>query len=347
MDSVLTIFSSGFWGDLALRTWVNINPSTQWANRQIEPYRGLPFGTYLHSMRPRRQRTLTGPLDPSQESLWHRVQVLSSLESEQQTDGQLDCAFLTKLPYDIRLIIYEMVLGGNTLHLEAANPKSRILHSICKHPAQIDNASVHIDCSTQSTVRPSSAPREDYEQATGFLPLLVTCRRIYSEAVGTLYNANTFEFTQNFAAFTFLKLMLPQQRLQSIRHLRLHLRIPRHPTLNSRASRDWQDLWAFFGGEMAGLQSLYLQLQMLQPMEAHIEATSDDGAETWIRPMVLMAVDARQKRGCRVELGTRRARHEPSELFLQTTRDNPDASTEEVLSMTCTALHERIRLSLG
>lgn len=286
-------------------------------------------------------------MDPSQQPLWHRVQVLASLEAEQHTDEQLDCAFLSKLPYDIRLIIYEMVLGGNTLHLEAANPKSRILHSICKHPDQIDNASVHIDCSTQSPVRPSSAPREDYLEATGLLPLLTTCRRIYSEAIGTLYSANTFEFTQNFAAFTFLKLMLPPQRLQSIRHLRLHLRIPRHPTLNSRALRDWQDLWTFFGSEMSGLQSLYLQLQMLQPMEAHIEATRDDDAETWIRPMVLMAVDARQKRGCKIELDTRKARHEPSKIFLETTRDNPNASTEDVLSMTCTALHERIRRSLG
>lgn len=275
------------------------------------------------------------------------MQVLSSLEAEQHTDEQLNCGFLSRLPYDVRLIIYDMVLGGNTLHLEAANPKSRILHSICKHPEQIDNASVHIDCSSQNPVRPSSAPREEYQEATGLLPLLVTCRRIYSEAIGTLYNANTFEFTQNFAAFTFLKYMLPSQRLQSIRHLRLHLRIPRHPNLNSRALRDWVDLWTFFGKEMAGLQSLYLQLQMLQPMEAHIEATSDDEAEDWIRPMVLMAVGAQQKRSCKVVLGTRRARHEPSRIFQQTTMQHSDASTEEVLSMTCTALHERIRLSLG
>ncbi|KAK4502260.1 hypothetical protein PRZ48_005685 [Zasmidium cellare] len=337
----------GFWGDLALRTWVNINPSTQWANRQIEPYRGLPFGIYLHSARPRRQRTLTGPLDPAQESLWHRVQVLSSLESEQRTDEQVDCSFLQKLPYDVRVIIYEMVLGGNTLHLEAANPKSRILHSVCKHPERIDNPGIHIDCSTQSGLRPSSAPREEYQDATGFLPLLVTCRKIYSEAIGSLYNSNTFEFTQNFAAFTFLKYMLPAQRLPSIRHLRLHLRVPRHPNLNSRALRDWQDLWAFFGDEMSGLQSLYLQLQMLQPMEAHIESTSDDQAEDWIRPMVLMAVDARQKRGCKVELETRKIRHEPSKIFQQTTMEYPNASTDEVLSLTCTAFHERIRLSLG
>lgn len=342
----LNVFHSGFWGDLALRTWVNMNPSTQWANRQIEPYRGLPFGIYLHSARPRRQRTLTGPLDPSQESLWHRVQVLSTLEPEQRTEEQLDCGFLSKLPYDVRLIIYEMVLGRKVLHLQAQNQKSRILHYVCKHPERIDEHRIHQDCSEYSIKRPSSAPREEYPQASGLLPLLVTCRKVYSEAIDVLYSANTFEFNQIFAAFTFLRYMVPPQRLPSLRHFRLHLRIPRHPMLNTRATRDWQDLWTFFSNETSGLQSLYLHLLMLQPMEAHIETTPDDEAEEWIRPMVLMAVGAHHRRGCLVEIGTRDARHEPAKIFLDITKDHPTASSEEVLRLTCAAFHERIRLSL-
>ena len=150
----LNVFHSGFWGDLALRTWVNMNPSTQWANRQIEPYRGLPFGIYLHSARPRRQRTLTGPLDPSQESLWHRVQVLSTLEPEQRTDEQLNCGFLSKLPYDVRLIIYEMVLGRKVLHLQA---------QIYRPPTTLSATqfSSSQSCSAQpSPRRPASVPSE-------------------------------------------------------------------------------------------------------------------------------------------------------------------------------------------
>lgn len=339
--------SLGYWGDLALRTWVNINPSTEWANRQVEPYRGLPFGTYLHSPPPRRQRRLTGPLNPAQETIWHKVQVLSSLEPEQSTDDQRACGLISKLPYDIRLVIYEMVLGGNMLHLEAQSQKSRLMYHVCKHPDQVDDQRSHTDCNELSAVRPSSAPREESLEATGLLPLLVTCRRIYSEAISVLYNANTFEFTQNFAAFTFLKYMIPQQRLSCFRHFRLHLRLPRHPMLNGRATRDWHDLWSFFGDEMCGLQSLYLELLMLQPMEAHIESTKDDEAEVWIRPMVLMAVGAYQRRGCKVTIKTRGVRHEPARMFMETTRDNPKASSEQVLTLTCAAMHERIRLSLG
>lgn len=338
---------TGSWGDLALRTWVNINPSTQWANKQVEPFRGLPFGTYLHTARPRRQRRLTGPLDATQHSLWHRLQILSSLEPEQQTTDQTQSSFLTKLPYDIRLMIYDMVLGGNVLHLNAQNQKARILHHVCKHPKEIDNVGMHQDCSGIMTVRPSAAPREDYPEATGLLPLLVTCRRVYSEAINTLYSANTFEFTQNFAAFTFLKFMLPAQRMASFRHFRLHLRVPRHPALNSRALRDWQDLWSFFRHEMPGLLSLYLQIQMLQPMEEQIQSTNDDDAAAWIAPMIIMAVDAQQKRGCSVIIQIRDQRHEPARMFLDFTRVNAGASTEQVLRSTCAALHEKIRVSLG
>lgn len=343
----LAMVDLGSWGEFALRTWVNINPSTQWANRQVEPFRGLPFGTFLHTARPRRQRRLTGPLDATQHSLWHRLQILSSLEPEQQTSHQSQSAFLTKLPYDVRLMIYEMVIGGNVLHLEAQNQKARILHNICKHPDEINNVGMHQHCSNLSTVSPSAAPREDYPHATGLLPLLVTCRRVYSEAIDTLYNANTFQFTQNFAAFTFLKFMLPEQRMASFRHFRLHLRVPRHPALNNRALRDWQDLWAFFRDEMTGLLSLYLQIQMLQPMEEQIQSTSDNDAAGWIAPMVIMSMDAYQKRGCRVIVQIRDQRHEPAAMFLDITRSNTGASMEQVLRLTCAALHERIRISLG
>ncbi|SMQ49145.1 unnamed protein product [Zymoseptoria tritici ST99CH_3D1] len=336
-----------YWGDIALKTWVNISPSSQWANRQVEPYLGLPFGGYLQGAPPRRQRALTGPLDPSQNSIWHRMQIFSSLDTEQRTDEQTECAFLSKLPYDVRLIIYEMVLGGNVLHLSAQKPGSRIVHYVCKQPDKIAEQDLHHTCSDYSNGRPSSAPREHYPQATGLLPLLVTCRRIYSEAIGTLYSANTFEFTQNFAAFSLLKYIIPSQRLPCFRHLRLHMRIPRHPSLNSRATRDWQNLWAFFRDEMSGLQNLYLELQMLQPMEEQIQATEDNDAERWIKPIVVMALDAYRRRGCKVELETRRVRHEPAILYKGIVQTNGGNDEDMLVGLTCASLHEHIRLSLG
>ena len=242
-------------------------------------------------------------------------------------------------------MIYEMVLGGMVLHISAPNSKSRILHYVCQDPDGINEGSHHF-CSDTS-VRPSSAPRDEYAEATGLLPLLSTCRRIYSEAISTLYSANTFEFTQNFAAFTFLKLMVPPQRLHSLRHFRLHLRIPRHPALNSRSSRDWKDLWEFFGTDMTGLKDFYLELQMLQPMEAFIESTRDDEAESWIRPMILMAVQAEDRRGCKVKIVTRKVCHEPAKMFKTAAREYPGMRFDDVVRFTCTQLHARIRVSLG
>jgi hypothetical protein len=277
------------------------------------------------------------------------MQILSSLESEQRTDDQVDCGFISKLPYDVRLIIYEMVLGGKVLHLSAENPKSRIVHYVCKQPERIAEQDLHHICSDYSMGRPSSAPREHYPHASGLLPLLVTCRRIYSEAICTLYSSNTFEFTQNFAAFTLLKYTIPPQRLSCFRHFRLHMRIPRHPSLNSRATRDWQNLWSFFANDMRGLQRLYLRLQMLQPMEGQIESTRDDcaDAERWMKPIVTMAVNAYRQRGCKVEIETRRVRHEPASIYRDIVQANGGKQEDELIRLTCASLHERIRLSLG
>ena len=251
----------------------------------------------------------------------------------------------------MRLIIYEMVLGGKVLHISAPSAKGRILHYVCQDPDGLRQGSSsshhhhHHVCSEAS--RPSSAPRDEYAEVTGLLPLLVTCRRIYSEAIGTLYRANTFEFTQNFAAFTFLKIMVPPQRLHAIRHFRLHLRVPRHPALNARSSRDWNDLWAFFASDMTGLQSFYLHLQMLQPMEAFIESTKDDAAESWMRPMIVMAVGADERRGCRVQIVTRRVYHEPAVIFKQIAREYPGLRFDDVVRHASEKLHAQIRISLG
>lgn len=336
-----------YWGDLALKTLPFLSPSQLWANWLVEPYLGLPFGTYLNSAPARRPRALTGLLDSSQVSLWYRMNILRTLGIEQRTDEQMDCLLFSKLPYDLRVIIYEMVLGGMVLHLSAQSPRSRILHHICQTPEKVREEGSHHICSGYSTKCPSSAPRETYPQASGLLPLLASCRRIYSEAVHVLYSTNTFEFTQNFAAFTFLKVMLPPQRLASLRNFRLHMRIPRHPATNKRAMRDWQNLWAFFANETTGLRGLYIELQMLQPMEEQIEATADEESVEWMCPIFGMAVDAHCKRGCLLELETRRSRHEPAKIFQNIADDHASANHGQLMLMACAALHKRIRLSLA
>lgn len=298
----------------------------------------------MHTTPPRRQRTLTGPLDPSHESIWHRFQLFSGVESERHTYEQNNSAFFSKLPLDIRLLIYELVLGGMLLHISAANRRSRIFFETCQRPEAI-NEPKH-QCNEVTIQRPTSAPRDDYAQATGLLQLLVTCRRAYSEAIDVLYSENTFDLHQNHAAFRFLKLMIPSQRLHSIRHFRMRMQIPHHPNVNFRSRRDWDDLFAFLSNDMTGLQSLHLTLGMLQPAQEHIKQTVDTEGSAWIKPMMLMVIRANSKRGCKVELVTNGYVHDLFRVFKDVAHDNEFSNDDRILSLTCIAVHERIRLSL-
>jgi hypothetical protein len=320
-------------------SWVGGLASKVW-----EPQKGLPFGSYLHTP-PRRRRRLTGPPDRSQDSLWHRIQVLSSSEREQQNYHQEQCGFLSVLPLDVRMIIYDMVFGGMMFHIGLEpEPKNRILTHICLRPDATSDDN-HQYCLAPTHKRPSSAPRDDYPQATGLLPLLVTCRRIYSEAIDVLYSANTFDFWQNRAVWHFLKVMLPQERLRSIRRFRWAMQIPHHPSVSNRSTRDWSDLFTFFSNETCGLQHLYIKLNRNHPFEAVIEQTPDGDAASWIQPMVVMALDANRKRGCKTEIVTNNVVHDLVEIFKATAQANKGSPENRVLARTCAEIHRRMRLS--
>ena len=243
------------------------------------------------------------------------------------------------------MIIYDMFLGGNLFHIESATPQSRIYHLVCSRPAAISEP--NHQCHELTGKRPSSAPRDDYEQASGLLPLLVTCRRMYSECVRTLYNANTFQFTSNHAAFRFLKVMIPPQRLQSIRHFRMIMRLPHHPHANSRSKRDWNALWDFFGAEMTGLQSLYLKLLMLHDTQEQIRMTNDAEGAEWVKPMMLMAIMANRTRGCIVEIATGGEVQNLGVVFKRTAASGVALGQDTNLQRSCVQVHERMRISLG
>ena len=249
------------------------------------------------------------------------------------------------------MIIYDMVLGGMMFHITKNTSDSnshdfRILSHVCKRPDRINEEDQHFECFESTAKRPSSAPRRDYSQATGLLPLLVTCRRIYSETVDLLYSANGFEFWENRVTFKFLKMVVPPQRLGSIRYFRWNLRLPHHPSRNEQSQKDWSDLFTFFSKETSGLQHLHLKLMLNYPIEAEIQRTRDEDASAWIQPMVHMAIDANRHRGCTVQVVTHSVIHEPDIIFRALSRANPTESHNDVLSMTCTEMHRRIRLSL-
>jgi hypothetical protein len=340
---------TGFWGDIALKVLVNVSPSVQWANKVAEPWLGLPFGVYLHSGRPRRQRRLTMDFSPTDSSMWRKLSVFASPEPEQSQwrYDQPDSAFLSRLPLDVRMMIYEMVLGGMTFHVSAGDNHSRIYHLVCQAPEQITQSQNHGQCHQVTIKRPSSAQQEDFGHATGLLPLLTTCRKVYSEAINLLYSGNRFEFTQIHTAFRFLTRMIPQPRLPALRHILLKMAVPRHPDLNSRTKRDWQDLFDLFSQSMTGLRSLYLTLNLLESVKQQIRDTSDTDGISWLQPMMATAVDGYANRRCQMQLIINGVTHDLVQIHRSTPTGHSEVFPEMRMDGACITLNQRIRLSLG
>ncbi|KAK0930914.1 hypothetical protein LTR29_016599 [Friedmanniomyces endolithicus] len=192
------------------------------------------------------------------------VRAVSSVYTSGQTALSLEAAARRTI------IIYEMVHGGMVLYIGSGTPQVRIYHLVCTRPDKISESDHQFH---EITKRPSSAPREDYLEAGVLLPLLITCRKIYSETIHTLYSSNTFQFTSNHGAFRSMKVMIPHHRIQSIRHFRMTMRVPHHPHMNTRSRRDWSALWDFFVNEMTGLQNLYLKFLMLYDTQEGIGKT--------------------------------------------------------------------------
>ncbi|KAI9700079.1 MAG: hypothetical protein M1836_002613 [Candelina mexicana] len=161
---------------------------------------------------PERRRALTLPLsalEPGDMSL-------------QWTSEQLQSKLLTKLPFDVRTIIWEMAVGSEVLHI--VKGYDRLGYTVCQGTE---------DLGVRDRCKPEC--RRDYTRTIeGFLdfnaslsagakrvfPLLRTCRIIYSEAIKTVYSQNIFDFDDLDTLIHFPVTVLPQ-RWNAIRSLRL------------------------------------------------------------------------------------------------------------------------------
>ncbi|KAK3113349.1 hypothetical protein LTR53_009437 [Teratosphaeriaceae sp. CCFEE 6253] len=338
----------GTWGDSAISAFVNLTPSSPWAIKVAEQWKGLPFGKYIHQSPPRRRRALTGPINTSPDSGWPWLHLFASAEAAQPMHEQSESPFFAKLPLDIRMMIYELLLGGHIFHIESATPHSRIYHRACARPAAINEPDHQCHDDPPASQRPPSAPREPHAPATGLLlPLPATCRRVYAECIRTLYTANTFQFTSNHAAFRFLKTMLPPQRLRSLRHFRMIMRLPHHPHMNARSEHDWAALWAFFADEMPGLQTLYLKLLLLHDTQEQIRHAGGEARADWVRPMMRMVLAGDRARGCRVEVVTGGTVHALDRIAREAAGGDALDERDGVFGLVCMQVHERIRVSFG
>ena len=188
------------------------------------------------------------------------------------TERNASSPFL-RLPPELRLRIYELVLGGQTLHIVenfARRPRERLvlLPYLCKEPASEENIQIAFDSPDAAWNTPAAPSRHErcYSgwQTPGGLEssLLKTCRQIYNEANIVRYSSNTFSFHADFPEC--LKLFyrqVPARYRNAIRRLHLSINI-RHGARLPEARR-WADIFRSLSHHWKGIQRLYLTINLV------------------------------------------------------------------------------------
>ncbi|KAF2184723.1 hypothetical protein K469DRAFT_750873 [Zopfia rhizophila CBS 207.26] len=133
------------------------------------------------------------------------------LRKKQIMYDQAQAAFF-KLPAELRLLIYELVIGREEVDIilrarihSYRSPPSRTLPVTYRQGESGERTRCHVHKSSGISV----------------IPLLQTCRKLYSEAVVTLYSLPTFTF-HNPQSFLGFAATILSQRLSTIKSLRLH-----------------------------------------------------------------------------------------------------------------------------
>lgn len=184
---------------------------------------------------------------------------------------QSKCTFLTRVPGEVRNIIYLLVLGNRRLGICDRGPgpwRSRIRHLEIppRQKGFTDNVSF---------------------LPTNKLAMLQTCRQIYLEAVDILYTTNHFQMLQmqDMKVFTQFMQSISPTRLASITNLTLVANIeyfePLHP-LASNMFKHWRKMWATISLYMSALRYLTLYLRNLWAVE-NLKLTANT---YWVKPFL-------------------------------------------------------------
>ncbi|KAL9130967.1 MAG: hypothetical protein Q9175_006885 [Cornicularia normoerica] len=178
------------------------------------------------------------------------------------TSNPVPLSPLLLLPFELRTHIYELALGGNILnirrkhgkigHMRLSSPTTKL------YPFMFDGV-----FKDQPVLGPT-------QFSTTGLPLLLTCRSIYREAIRLLYASNVFEVSDLTVLIQMvdLPLLLPR-RLAEIRHLSVrwvYYGVPRLFPGSDDPPHDWQTwsrFWEIVATQMPGLKKLELRMEYL------------------------------------------------------------------------------------
>ncbi|KAK6344331.1 hypothetical protein TWF696_007970 [Orbilia brochopaga] len=190
---------------------------------------------------------------------------------------------LLQLPGEIRNLIYQYALGGNTFHL--INTKNSLSHARCDIPFSPCPDSHLWSCKPEAKadfdrvcLPPAYSRSTAYEDpdrvqrlalfASYSGGLIFTCRQVYLEASDNLYSSNMF-CVNTLDMLIHLRNSISPRHFQLIKHLQLshnvtHFeqfvsdrkksrKIPLYPPYDNKT---WKDVWGIIANEMPGLKDL-------------------------------------------------------------------------------------------
>ncbi|KAL8690349.1 MAG: hypothetical protein Q9218_004190 [Villophora microphyllina] len=225
-------------------------------------------------------------------------------ETALQPHTNTGSALLTRLPAEVRLQIWEEVLGGNLFHLTGTTGPVKLQCFLCRNFSK-DHDSCNLTI-TKNTRRHYHRCQGSQQEPCFFkcpekpsyqpLSLLLTCRQIYREAVEVLYVANTFnigdrETINAFASVTGAQSAKVQTVHVNIAMWRIHCELVWEQS--GHAFDTWKSFWSDLGNTFKCLQHLRLDI-----FGSSIPPTRDL-SQNDLQP--LLVLHPLKSRSCRVE----------------------------------------------
>ncbi|KAL8903297.1 MAG: hypothetical protein Q9171_007450 [Xanthocarpia ochracea] len=207
---------------------------------------------------------------PSQ--LPQRKRNLSELSLVSSTNA---IAPFLRLPPELRLVIYDLVMGNNRFEL-AHVPK----HIVLQTRLELEVVQVRSGAMVKRVL--------NWNKQLYHLSLPLTCRQIYRESIDLLYSSNTFAFDDPHVLVNLATFCLPPQRLHAIRNLELTWRQPdidHNPMFDPEYDKiAWEECWTVITNKLhLSFLKVYLSIAYQARLRDHPESVHD-----WVQPLLLL-----------------------------------------------------------
>ncbi|KAF1835579.1 hypothetical protein BDW02DRAFT_547914 [Decorospora gaudefroyi] len=184
-------------------------------------------------------------------------------ELDTRTHAQAQSPFFAQLPLELRRMVYEYVVGIETIHL-TLSAKKRFGHFICESTA---SASEDDNEQQECTCRVLVGGRKGVRFANGGVGMVRVCKRMSQESTPHLYTPHTFALL-HITHLLYLPTALSPRHTPKITKLHLRWAIRALPYLRRGPSnriayredtRNWERAWDIIAG-LSGLRELVVVL---------------------------------------------------------------------------------------